>query len=210
MSDELGENRARNPCYFCPLIAHNSSLITPLKVDENLNWKIRLYGLGYIVTMFGMILLNVREFPIFSNTIGIGRLALCSALVMATLAAVLIFVLRNWLAPWKSNWPGIVFVVFPMLFFAPMLGSLLNRSSWEQTDQPFQFIAEQAYFAAGYGVIRGEKVQPTGYRLSVREQGKDFVFKYKSQPFYPLSKPGDTVLLPVKTGLLGFRIVALK
>ena len=66
------------------------------------------------------------------------------------------------------------------------------------------------YFASGYGVLKDEKIQPTGYYLLVRQNGQMHRFKYKKQAYYPLTKPGEVIMLPVQRGIFGPRVVLLK
>lgn len=99
-------------------------------------------------------------------------------------------------------------LVFSVLF-APLFGSLLNRSLGESTTQSFDFVAETAYFASGYGILKGEKLSPTGWRLTVREGKTERRLKYKKQAYFPLTKPGDKILLPIRRGVFGVRVVEL-
>ncbi|MFN0035993.1 MAG: hypothetical protein ACKVUS_13100 [Saprospiraceae bacterium] len=71
-------------------------------------------------------------------------------------------------------------------------------------------MAETAYFASGYGILKGEKLKPTGWRLTVRQGRRERRLKYKSQAYYPLTKPGEEILLPVRRGIFGARVVLLK
>ncbi|MFM8490221.1 MAG: hypothetical protein ACKOCH_28085, partial [Bacteroidota bacterium] len=66
------------------------------------------------------------------------------------------------------------------------------------------------FLASPYGVLKGEKPKPTGYRLKVRYQGRELSFRYKSQAYFPLTKPGEEILVPVRKGVLGFYVVLLK
>lgn len=179
-------------------------------MEENIDWKFRLAAFGFMLFLFGLVVLEVREFPVFSNTVGVGQLVLRSVFTAALLAAILVFLMRQRLKPWKNHWTEIVFLVFPMLFFSPMFGSWLNRASGQVENQPFEFLSERAFFSSGYGLLKGEKVKPSGYLLTVREGDKLLTFKYKQQEYFPITKPGEIVLLPVRVGLLGWRTVTLK
>lgn len=179
-------------------------------MDENFDWKFRLAAFGFVLFLLGMVYLNVREYPVYSNTIGVRGLVIGSVLVAAALAAGLIFALRDRLLPARKHWPELVFIVFPMLFFAPLFGSWLNRAGGKVENLPFEFMSEQAFVASGYGLLKGEKIKPSGYRLTVREGDKLLTFKYKQQAYFPITKMGETVLLPVRTGIFGKRVVELK
>ncbi|HNG89981.1 MAG TPA: hypothetical protein PK858_07245, partial [Saprospiraceae bacterium] len=66
------------------------------------------------------------------------------------------------------------------------------------------------YMTAGYGVLKGEKIQPTGYHLLVRQGSQLYRLRYRSQPYFPISRPGDTVSLPLRHGLFGVQVLDLK
>ncbi len=155
-------------------------------------------------------LLYVREFSVFSNTLEVKRLALMSMLVGAVIAAGAIWFWRERFMPWQEQMPSVVFILIFSMVFAPLFGSLLNRGLGRDATQSFEFVSETAYFATGYGVLQGEKLKPTGWKLVLREAGQEWHLKNKSQAYYPLTKPGEEVLLPVRRGIFGVRVVELK
>jgi hypothetical protein len=53
-------------------------------------------------------------------------------------------------------------------------------------------------------------VKPSGWNLLVKDSGKLLRLKYKKQAYFPLSKPGDVILLPITKGLFGIEVVELK
>lgn len=166
-----------------------------------------LFAVLFFVTLTG---LYVLEFPVLSNTLGVGWLVAGSLTVAVLLAA---FVLWRWqerFKPWERHLPEVLLIALFFPVFAPLAGSLLNRSIGQTQYQSFEFIAERPYFSSNYGLLKGEKPQTTGYFLTVRENGHTRQFRYKKQVYFPLSKPGDDILLPVKKGLFGFRVVLLK
>ena len=170
----------------------------------------RWFALLGVFVFFGLIWLYVREFAVFANTIGAGRLVIGSALIGLLLAAGMLWRWRDRFTPWGRHLPEVLLILISGALFTPLFGSLLNRGLGRTGNQSFQFIAEVPYLASNYGVLKGEKLQPTGYILSVRDKNRLRTFKYKTQAFYPLTKPGDTVLLPVRNGLFGFRVMLLK
>ena len=163
-----------------------------------------------VIVIIGLIWLYVREFEVFSRTLGISRLVIGSMLTAMLLATGAIYRWRERLQPWDRHATEVILVVVFGVLFAPLFGSWLNRMVGHTEQQPFEFVSEIPYLAAGYGVLKGEKVRPTGYRLQVRENGQLHRIRYKEHPYYPFTRPGDPVLLPVKVGWLGVRIVDLK
>jgi hypothetical protein len=177
---------------------------------EEITVKFKLTAFAALLAIFGLIVLYVKEFPVFSNTIGVKALVLKSFLTGVAIAAFLLFLLRNRWKPLQEYWMGIVFLVFPILFFSPLFGSWLNRSNGTLNNETFQFVAESPYIAEAYGVLKNQKLRPAGYQLTAIQEGKTYKFKYKTQPYFPLSKSGDKIQIPIKTGLLGTKVVDLK
>ena len=178
--------------------------------DRNNELRPRILALLAVLGSIGLIYLYIREFPFFFNTIGIRALLPVSVAVAALLASGLLFLLRKRFSPWNKHLPEIIFIVFPLLFFAPLAGSLLNRSVTEADQRSFRFVSEAPYYASAYGLLRSEKIKPTGFYLSVRDGGKLYRFKYKKQAYFPITARDEQVLIPVRRGLLGFEIVDLK
>lgn len=170
----------------------------------------RLFAWLSLFALFALAWLYTREFRIFSNTIEIGKLALGSIIAGLLLAVGVLYRFRERLTPWERHLPEVFFCLLMFPLFAPLFGSLLNRAVGKTEYQPFEFIAETPFYASNYGVLKGEEVEQTGWFLTVRENGASHRFKYKTQAYYPLTKPGDTILLPVQKGLFGFRVVLLK
>lgn len=176
----------------------------------NNDLRTRLLAFLAVLVFFGLAWLYAREFTVFSNTIAAKSLVLGAMLTGALAAAGMLWLWRDRFKPWERHVPEVLFILFFSVLFAPLAGSLLNRALGNTTNQSFEFISETPYLASNYGVLKGEKLQPTGYHLTVKEYGKVLRFKYSSQSYYPLTKPGETILLPVRNGLFGFRVVLLK
>lgn len=173
--------------------------------------RTRILALFAVVLFVSLTWLYVREFPVFSNTIGARKLIAVSLVFAELVAGGFVWFRRQRFVPWERHMPEMLFLLLFCPLFAPLAGSLLNRSIGHTEHQPFEFIAEKPYFASNYGLLKGEKIQPTGYILTVREQGRQGLeFKYKKQAYFPLTKPGETILLPVKKGLFGFRVMLLE
>ncbi len=122
----------------------------------------------------------------------------------------LLLVLRLRLTPWALHLPEVFTILLFSILFAPLFASLINRSAGSTTFESFEFISETPYLSSPYGLLKGEKIKPTGYALRVREKGRLLRFQYQKQAYYPLTRTGDPILLPVKHGLLGFRVVELR
>lgn len=163
-----------------------------------------------VTAFFGLIWLYVREFPVLSNTLYIRLLLLMAVVLGLSLSATTLWVFRNRFRPWARHIPELLSISTVYLLFMPLVMSLLNRAGGSVSHEPFEFIAESPYLAAQYGILKGEKIQPTGYRLRVVKNERIYTFRYKNQAYFPLTKPGETVLLPLHTGLLGFPVVQLQ
>ncbi|MBL7807837.1 MAG: hypothetical protein JNN28_08495 [Saprospiraceae bacterium] len=164
-----------------------------------------------LVILFGLLVwLYVREFQYLSNTIAVKSLVTGSVSVAAIVIGAGLWKWRDRFLPLDRHLPEVLLIVTFSLLFAPLFGSLINRGFGNNTHRSFEFVAETAFFASGYGILKGEKIKPTGWKLQVRDAGKTLQFKYKKQAFFPLSQPGDVILLPINKGLFGFEVVALK
>ncbi len=163
-----------------------------------------------VLVFFGLIALYVREFPVFSNTIDAGQLVVTGLIAGAVLAGGLLYALRRRLTPLTNHVPELMTILVFTVLLGPLMLSLLNRLGGRESYQSFEFLAETPYLASNYGFLKGEKLRPTGYHLQVREKGRLLRFKYKTQAYYPNTQPGDPVLLPVRKGLLGYRVMTLR
>ncbi len=163
-----------------------------------------------VAVVIGLIALYVREFAVFARTLEVRSLVVGSMIAGLLLIGAGIFGLRKRLQPWERHSTELALVAVFGMLFAPLLGSLLNRTTGSVAYQAFDFVSETPYMTAGYGVLKGEKIQPTGYRLRVREDERVYRLRYKKQAYFPLSRPGDTISLPVRTGLFGVRVLELE
>lgn len=168
--------------------------------------------LAFVAT-FGFIALlwlYVREFTVFYNTLGVLPLAIGSIIGALALAGAVLYRFRERFTPLNRHGTEIALILVLSAFFAPLFGSWLNRGLGRQGERSFEFVSETAYIASGYGILKGEKLKPTGYFLDVKDGDKRYRFKYKQQAYYPLTRPGERILLPVKKGLLGLSVVTLR
>ncbi|MEN9416090.1 MAG: hypothetical protein RLZ62_2394 [Bacteroidota bacterium] len=170
----------------------------------------RLFSVLLTLLFFGLILMYVKEFPFFSNTIEVKWL-LTGALIAGLLIAVLIVALSfKKLAPLGRHIPELLFIGSVSLIFSPLFASLLNRYPGTDELQSFEFVSETPFIASRYGILKDEKLKPTGYRLKVRYKGRELSFRYKTQAYFPVTRPGEEILVPVRKGILGFYVVMLK
>ncbi len=174
------------------------------------NWLLAS-ALG-VAALVGLVWLYVREFPVFENTVGIGRLAVGSIAVTVAAAVLLLFFNRKKLAEHGDKMPVIMAALILPALFAPLFGSLLNRAgAGDPAERSFVFQKEEAFHMSRFGLLAGmQKESPSGWHLFVRDGAKAYRFRYEKQAYFPLTKPGEQVLLPVKIGLLGFPVVDLE
>ena len=170
----------------------------------------KLFAVLFIIVFFGLIMLYVREFPVISNTLGARWLVIGSMAAALLVSGGLIWRSRERFTPIDRHRPDVAGIIIMSMFFAPLLGSWLNRTLGKPVSQPFEFVAETPYFATGYGILKGEKLTPSGYHLFVKEKGTTCRFEYKSQAYYPITKPGEVILLPICNGFFGARVMLLK
>jgi hypothetical protein len=170
----------------------------------------KLYAILSVLTLFLLAGLYAHELTYLFNSIGAGWLVLGSMLIMLAAACTGLWLGRDRFTPWKRHVPEVLLILVFSVLFAPLFGSLINRWFSLKEYQSFQFVSEQPYFASGYGFLKGDKIVPTGYILTVREKGRTHRFKYKKQAYYPLTNPGEVIMLPVRRGIFGVNVVLLK
>lgn len=163
-----------------------------------------------VAALVGLIALYVKEFAVFARTLRVGGLVVGSMMVAGVLIGAAVYALRHRLQPWARHGTEVALLTVFGLLFAPLAGSLLNRAGGATVYQNFEFVNEVPYMTAGYGVLKGEKIRPTGYRLWVREGERLHRLRYKKQAYFPLTLPGEQISLPVQTGLFGVRVVWLE
>jgi len=177
---------------------------------QPLRLSIRLLALAAVLLFFSLVWLYTREFRVFTNTIGARVLVPGAMLVGALVAAAVLYALRKRLTPWENHLPETLTIAVFTVLFAPLFVSLLNRAGGEREYQKFVFVSEMPYLSSGYGLLKDEKIKPSGYRLTVQEGERVYRFQYKKQEYFPLTKPGDVVELPVRKGVLGARVLELE
>ncbi len=170
----------------------------------------RLLAAILVILFGGLVFLYVQEFRYLSNTIGVQWLVAGSMLTVAVLTFAGLWLWRDRFIPLDRHLPEVLLIGVFSVLFAPLWGSLINRSMGKETHRSFIFESETAYYASGYGILKGEKLKPTGWKLRVNDKSVSRLFTYKSQSYYPLSKPGDVILLPINKGLFGFEVILLK
>jgi hypothetical protein len=172
--------------------------------------RTKLTAFGGVFLFFLLVWLYVREFPVFSNTINGKGLVLWALAAGFAISAALFFVNKKRFTPVEKHLPEVFLLFFFIPLFAPLFFSLINRAGGNEVKQSFEFVAETPYLASAGGITKGQPIKPTGWHLYVRENGRVHHFKYKTQAYYPITQPGEAVLLPIREGLLGYRIMLLR
>lgn len=162
------------------------------------------------LAIVALIFLYTLEFDVFSNTMGVKSLLIGSEIIAMAGVCGFLYLKRDRFFPWEKHYPEIIAILLCALFFAPLVGSRINRLVTWPENQSFEFLSESPFIATGYGFMRNESKTPTGYFLKVKKNGQIYRFRTKLHPYFPLSQPGDSVILPLKKGLLGFRYLTLE
>lgn len=178
--------------------------------DNSLSLRFRLLAVAGVLTFVALMILYVREFGVFSNTIGASRLVAGSIIVALLGAGVVLYRFWDRFSPWERHLPEFFSIIIFSAAFAPLFGSLINRGLGKTTYESFEFLSETPYVATGYGLLMTGKITMYGYYLEARQQGALYRFRYKKQAYYPLTKPGDPIMLPIREGLFGVRVMELK
>ena len=170
------------------------------------------FALAAFAVLFFSILvwLYVREFSVLSNTLEARALIAGSMLVVGVVVGAILWRIRARFVPYENHLAELAMPVVFSLLFAPLFGSLLNRIMGKNEMQSFVFVSETAFYASGYGILKGEKISPSGWKLTIRDGKKEHRLQYKSQAYYPNTKPGESVLLPIRRGIFGVRVVEIR
>jgi hypothetical protein len=177
--------------------------------DDTLSWKFKLIAIAAVLAVLGVIRLYMLEFPVFTNTIHAQMLVSLSILVGLLISGNLFYVFRARFMPLELHLPEFFSTLIFTLFLSPLLGSLLNRGLGHTEHHSFEFLTEKPYASSTYGMMLHHRIHQTGFLLEVRDQGELWQFRYRKQAYYPLTKPGDPILLPMRVGLFGFRVMLL-
>lgn len=177
---------------------------------DDLSWRERLGAITCVLALFGLIWLYTQEYPVFTNTLQANRLVIGALLFGALVAAGVVFALRRRLTPWANHVPEVLLIAFLVPLFMPLFASRLNRAGGTVKHRSFEFVAEVPYVASAYGWLRYRSIEVSGYRLIVKAKGRLHRFQYKSHPHFPLTQPGEMVLLPIRRGVLGIEVMELK
>ena len=176
-----------------------------------LSLRDRLTAIAAVVSLFGGVGLYVREYPVFTNTIGAGGLVAGALVAGSVAAAALLYRWRGRFAPAGRHVPEILLISLGCLLFSPLVASVLNRVFGRDTRESCEFLDERPFVSTGgYGMLRTGQIRISGYQLDVRENGRLLRFRYKKQAYFPITKPGEEVLVPIRKGLFGFRVVTLE
>lgn len=168
---------------------------------------IRIAAFLGVAALIGLIALYVREFEVFARTLQARSLVLGAMAIGAGIIALGVYALRSRFQPWDRHVTELLLLGVFGVLFSPLFGSWLNRAVGQVQYESFEFVSETPYLTAGYGVIKGKKISPTGYRLQVRREGQLYRLRYRQHAYFPLSRPGDTVALPLRTGLFGVQVM---
>jgi len=151
----------------------------------------------------------IYEVNIWQNTLHPLYLVISATLLCLLLGGFLVWKLRPRLTPVHKHLPELFALLFLLVVLCPLFVSLLNRSLGTETYQSFEFIAEKPHIFTQVGrAIRGKPVKE-GFELTVRDGRQIRTFRYKKQAYFPLTKPGEPIMVPITRGLLGSNIVNL-
>lgn len=179
-------------------------------MNEELDLRTRMYAILGVLGFVACVLAYVREFPHLNNTIGVGKLVFWAMLaaLLATLAAIV--VKRQRFLPLKKHLPELVLVLIVPILFAPLAASCLNRWVGRDGYHSFEFLSEKPFIPGNIALFDRRQPRPDGWELFVREGYTGYKFRYRKQAYFPISKSGDNIQLPVRRGLFGFEVVVLE
>lgn len=167
------------------------------------------YGsLGFL--FLGLVVLYAFEFKYFHNTFSASKLvfwSLCAGLLVGLFLASRFNKSAEDLTGTIQIY---VFFIIMCMVFMPLLASLTNR--WLDDDEvelrEVEFVDEVPFFSSRYGIMEGEKLEPTGYYCFFYHEAN--LERIKSdKPLFFERERGDNVEIFVKKGFLGFEYMPL-
>lgn len=168
------------------------------------------YG-GLAVLFLLFILLYVLEFKYFNLALGIKPLVFGSLIVGFLIGVGLGFLFSKSAEDLTDRVQVYAFFILLCTIFMPLFGSLSNRLLSFQKAQPEQveFVEQSPFYASRLGVIKGEKIQPTGYNNFFYRNNKLYRVKTSERLFSENLEKGDSIDIPIKKGLWGIAWVQL-
>ncbi|MBK6995001.1 MAG: hypothetical protein IPH31_08740 [Lewinellaceae bacterium] len=100
--------------------------------------SIRLLSFLAVVLFSLLLWVYVREFAVLSNTLEVKALVIGSMLVVAALTGGALWYWRERFTPFERHFPEVVLILVFSVLFAPLFGSLLNRSLGKDENQSFE------------------------------------------------------------------------
>ena len=169
---------------------------------------IKYGGLGLL--FIGLIVLYVLEFKYFHNTFATSVLVFYSLLVGLIVGLILAYLFRASATDLTETVQIYVFFVSMCMIFMPLFGSLTNRlldvSPLELRE--VEFVEEMPFYSSRYGLLEGEKMEPSGYYSFFYHEARLERIK-TDRPLFFESKRGDNVEIFVKRGFWGFEYMPL-
>ncbi|MDX1942335.1 MAG: hypothetical protein SFU99_17350 [Saprospiraceae bacterium] len=165
--------------------------------------------IAILLGIVGLIVLYVFEFEYFNRTFQVGTMTFWSMLIGIAFG---LLVARRFLKSANDLIDRVRVVLLctvGIAIFMPLFASLSNRlwSFHPTTPVAVEFVESEAYIGSALGLMRGEKITPTGHRTFVYRDTKLLKIQTK-EALFPEAQRGDTVQLPVKKGLWGFEFVS--
>ncbi len=157
-----------------------------------------------IVAVFiGLIILYVREFPYFSNTLHVGSLVRRAILAAAVLGLLSLTAGYATGTLDKADRRLHAFLLLAAMAFAPLVASFTNRmgAARRPYSVTFDYIGQKAKYIALFGARKGQPADT--YWLYVRREGRDYMFRTRGTA--PMSaRTGSRVRLLFRRGLWGY------
>jgi hypothetical protein len=149
------------------------------------------------------IVLLVQEFRHFGLLWQIDRVLFAAlGLFMLGFAALWVYTKKQY-GEVKAYATEIALAALCILPICLLLATKLNGITTVKEEVPFTFIAERGNIKAPFGLLEFETKQITWNLMAIGENGDQTTFTYKGSARYPLTQPGELILLPMERGLLG-------
>ncbi len=179
------------------------------RLQISLGDKIKYALIGFL--LLAMVVLYALEFKYFHLTFNLQGLILKGVVVGLIVGVELGWWFRRHAEDLTERIQLYVFFIVLSMVFMPLLVSLSNRFVTLKPSASINvdYVGTEAFYSDRFGLIKGQKVEPTGYYLFFYYNNRLQRIELKA-PIFKDSVRGATITLPVWQGIWGHQVILPK
>ena len=170
-----------------------------------LSWRERILSWVGTVIVFAFFILYVFEFPRFGNIFQVKNLLFYSLSVLGIIGAVIGFFVSHSEKDLNERMKVFLFIFLTALFFAPLFGSLSNRTFAKNTEIKSYEVFEVELIGPPSKPSEISQ-KPRNYFIYVFED--DILEKIRLDGLTEAPQKGEQIKLEIKEGLFGWKFIA--